>query len=147
MGFVKQSVIYNILSESDGENDKKFKNFIISSELLQIIPKAFAIKYKVLPLKEDTNTVTIATSDPYNIMIINQIADLFNNIKEIITIPYSETEIAEGINKYYESSNNIINIIEELEHDNTNYENVSSNVEDENPIVKLINVICDQINF
>lgn len=144
MGFLSESVVYDILSTSSNQNDEKIDIKKITPEdyLLAKIPKEFAIKFKVVPITETDTNVKIATNDPYNIVILDQIGEFFSG-KEVVAVPYSESQMIEAVDKFYKTSysQNIEEIIEELE---VNVHNITSNsdaTQESSPAVRLVNAL------
>ena len=88
MGFITESVVHDVLSESDQKIQNKIDitKINIPQELINKIPKEFALSNSILPINETDNQVTIASHDPYNIIIIDQLSSFFPNKEIIISV-------------------------------------------------------------
>ena len=149
MGFITEAQLLNALGVQARLETVELEQFSVSAEVLDKIPGSIARLYNILPLSFEAGTLIVATSDPFNFSIIDDLRFMFNcNIKaKIATRP----SIAEAIKKYYgsdvesvdeifsEISNNIPELIEEASRAD-NIEELSAQL----PIVKLINLILIQ---
>ena len=142
LNFVTDSVIHQIFENRNSEKDKvNLVDIIPDMELVNKIPTSFALEHKVLPISQVGNIIKVATSNPYDIVLIDQISNLFGG-KEIETIPYSEAELISAVDKFYKGNviADLSSILSELE---VNVDNVKNeDIHEQNtPIVKFINAI------
>lgn len=143
LNFITDSVVHEIFeSHQNKKNKVNLSDIIPDMELIKKIPPQFAIDHRVLPISADETKVTIATSDPYNVVLIDQISTLFDG-KDIETVPYSEAELMSAVDKFY--NGNVIadlsSILTELEINVNNFkQNNDINVKN-TPIVKFIDAL------
>lgn len=142
LNFVTDSVIHNIFENRNEDRSKiNLMDMYPDMELLNKIPIAFATEHKVIPISADDNKVVIATSNPYDIVLIDQLSIMFGG-KQIETIPYAETDLISAVDKFYKG--NIIadlsSILSELEVnvDNVKQEDIHK---DDTPTVKFVNAL------
>ncbi|MDD5745655.1 MAG: ATPase, T2SS/T4P/T4SS family [Candidatus Omnitrophica bacterium] len=118
-------------------------------EALHKIPGAIARLYHIVPIDFEYNTLTVATSDPLNFSILDDLRFMFNcNIKGKVATAKS---IAEAIKKYYGSEaesvdelfSEINQAIPDLSEGGEKIENIEA-MAAQLPIVKLINSILVQ---
>lgn len=149
MGFITEVQLLNALGIQAKLEIVDLEQLAIPTEVLDKIPGSIARLYNVLPLIFESGVLTIATADPFNFSIIDDLRFMFNyNIKTKIATRMS---IADAIKRYYgtdvesvdeifsEISNNIPELIEEAARAD-NIEEFSAQL----PIVKLINLILIQ---
>ena len=74
-------------------------SFQIKSEILEKVPAKFACHYKIMPVKFEGNTLTIAIEDPLDIDTLDNIS-LFLGFK-VEPVPASFSDISEAIKKHY----------------------------------------------
>ena len=100
LGFVdEESVFMPLLAGQLGVEFVNLRNINISREVIARIPAKFAIYYKVIPVEFQEDVLTVATSHPLDINIIDGIS-LIVPFK-IKTVLASEKDIAEAVRKYY----------------------------------------------
>lgn len=119
----------------------------ISDECLQIVSKEIAEKYKIMPFEISQNKLSVAMSDPLNIMAIDDLRIITR--KRIIPFIDTLSEIDKSIKKYYSKQDNVQTlheIEEELKIDYTKNKEEDLVLDDiENaPTVKLANSILVQ---
>ena len=66
MGFIRQNDLINVLEQQLDVEYIDLQQISLPKNLASVIPRAIAKKYNIVPLASDTNTVTIAISDPLN---------------------------------------------------------------------------------
>jgi type IV pilus assembly protein PilB len=140
MGFITESIVYQILSNDKNEEKVDLKKITLNENTVKKIPREFASTYKLIAIEENDVSVKIATNDPYNIIVLDQVSNFFNS-KEVTAIPYPESEILELLDKYYTSSysTNILDIISELEASNNSTDR--DHKSEASPIVRFVNAL------
>ncbi|MBF0479711.1 MAG: Flp pilus assembly complex ATPase component TadA [Candidatus Omnitrophica bacterium] len=100
LGFVdEQKVFFPILAEQCGIPYLDLNNFIIPRGVIEKIPAKLALHYKIIPVSLDKNHLVIATADPLNIQILDEIAaEADCPIKAVLS---TEKDILEAIRKFY----------------------------------------------
>jgi type IV pilus assembly protein PilB len=74
-------------------------NMKIPDEVISIIPRHLAKKYRVIPVFRDEGKIAVATSDPSDLNIIDSLTHLLH--AEIELRVASEQDIEAALNKYY----------------------------------------------
>jgi len=73
--------------------------YIIETELLKLIPEEVARTYQMITLAKIEQGLTVAVSDPFNIMAIDMLKSLIKT--DIYLVLATATEIIKAIDKYY----------------------------------------------
>jgi general secretion pathway protein E len=116
----------------------------IPQEVIKKLPTKFVNRYRVIPIRMDNNTLTIATSDPLELHTLDDIGLLLGCKIEVVLT--SEEEINQALQKYYgtgaQTVQEIISGIKEkkiIEQDKevTDLESLAH----EAPVIKLVNLI------
>ncbi|MCG2712446.1 MAG: Flp pilus assembly complex ATPase component TadA [Candidatus Omnitrophica bacterium] len=149
LGFITQEQLLKVLGVQAEMETVELNDFVIAQEVIEKVPGSIARLYNVMPLSFQANTLIIATDNPLNFSIFDDLRFMFNcNIKGKVASPES---IAEAIKKHYkqdaesvdelffEISQNIPELIEGAE----NVENIGETAS-RLPIIKLINMIFTQ---
>jgi type IV pilus assembly protein PilB len=73
--------------------------YIIDTELLKLIPEEVARTYQMIPLAKMEQGLTVAVSDPFNIMAVDMLKSLIKT--DIYLVLATSLEIIKAIDKYY----------------------------------------------
>ena len=78
-GFATESVIRDVLAGVLGYDTIDLSNVVIDGEVVKLVPKEIARRYRVLPLTWDAaaRRLTVATPDPFNVIALDQVRGLF----------------------------------------------------------------------
>lgn len=114
MGIVKEEDVFKALGVQAGMELIDLKKAEILKEVIQKVSPSIVKIYKVMPVKFENNTLTIAMSDPLNVNIPDDLRFMLGYpIKGVIA---EENDILEAIQKYYgESGESIEELLSEIE--------------------------------
>lgn len=88
----------------------------IAPEVLGEVTETMAQIYRSIPIKLDGNTLTIATCDPENLSVQDELRQFLG--REIRMVVATEREILKALDKYYATAkDSIVSIVDELESD------------------------------
>ncbi|MFH0811031.1 MAG: type IV-A pilus assembly ATPase PilB [Pseudomonadota bacterium] len=147
LGYVSEATLITFLSIQFGVPAVDPSKAKIDQMVIDAIPAEVARKYHVMPVGRQGATLTVATSDPTNIFVFDDIKFLTG--KNIIVNVASERAIKEAINRYYDNSDSFAEVMEGFKDEGIEYvqgnEEVaagdSKNEAEEAPVVKLVNLI------
>ncbi len=71
----------------------------LDSALQQIIPERIARQYRVVPISELGHTITVALSDPFNILALDDLKNITG--RDIDVTIATETDISQAIDNFY----------------------------------------------
>jgi type II secretory ATPase GspE/PulE/Tfp pilus assembly ATPase PilB-like protein len=148
MGFVSASTVSEIFGGDKKEDDFDLKTAIIDPNIIKKVPKSFANKYNLIPVKYSNKVVTVAMSDIFNIVALDRIKDFFPNDFKIETVYFSESDIIAAIDQYYGYELSIEGILKELEKSNAEEgDEVALKGDYTSPMVRLIDsILADAIH-
>ena len=148
LGYIKEPQLVNILSRYLSIPPVRILNLKISQEVLKLVPERIARDYQVLPISKIGSTLTLAMSNPLNVLVIedikkitrceiNPVIALFSEIKEAISNSYvpEPTESIEEIIKSQAAES--IKYIKDIKKETTQEEIIHSI--EEAPILKFTN--------
>ncbi|MFH1094151.1 MAG: ATPase, T2SS/T4P/T4SS family [Candidatus Omnitrophota bacterium] len=155
MGFITQKDLVIVLSQSMNIPPINLAKIKISSEVVQIIPRASAEKYQAIAVSKIGKVLTVAMVDPLNILAIDELKVLTNYELKIVIA--DEDKLKNAIKTYYESSANerMKGIIDDVKGMNmeiiedkgdeiiVNTQQIMKDVEDA-PIVKVTNMLLSE---
>jgi len=99
LGIISEEQLVVGFSKQLGIPHIKLRNYKLDPEIIKILPIKIIRKEKVIPLDKSGENLTIVTSDPLNVLLIDNLrARTGYNIQIIIATP---TEIEQTIDDYY----------------------------------------------
>ncbi|HDH97164.1 MAG TPA: type IV-A pilus assembly ATPase PilB [Proteobacteria bacterium] len=158
LGYIEESELTQLLAQQYGVPAVNLLEFELDPEIVQLIPREMAERYKVIPIQKTENSLIVAMADPSNIMAIDDLR--FRTGTNIEPVVATEEAILAAIEKYYggeetTASAEMEEILGELEEESIelieNEEDLDvsklEEMAEEAPVVKLVNLILtDAIN-
>lgn len=116
MGLVTDDQVALALAEQMSMQVVRISELEITPDVLELITEPMAQLYRVIPIKLDGNTFTLATCDPQNLAIQDELRTFLGyDIRLLIA---TEREIAKALEKYYASSTETFeSLVSDLEED------------------------------
>lgn len=143
MGFITQSTLGEVLTESTGIKSFDPKKSMLDPKLIKQVPKDISMRNKAVPVSLEGNVVKVAITDIYNIIAIDQIKRFFPLKLKIVPVYCPEANILEILDQYHGYETSISGILNEIE-TGTIEENGKLSGEIEgyvNPTVRLVDSI------
>lgn len=148
LGFIKEEELYPVLSEQLGIPYLKIKELAIDPHVIEKVPAKYALRYKLIPVKFEDNTLTVAVTDPLDIRTLDDLRLLLGcDVTGVLAV---EADINEAIRKHYgigaETIQEIIDTTERIEDISLSApkpEDLENIVEDAS-IIKFVNQILTQ---
>jgi len=145
MGFITESALGEVLTESTGIERFDPKSTIIDPALIKQVPKEVAVRFKAVPILLEDKSVYVAMTDIYNVLAIDRIQRYFPKNYKMSPVHCSETDLVEIINNYYDYELSIDGVLREMEAMMGNYDDLIriSGEQDGyiNPTVRLIDAL------
>jgi len=156
MGFVTDKDITEVIGKQMGVEFIDLEEYEIDPELARSVPEHLAQRYKVIPVAQRENTLTLAMVDPLNVIAIDDIR-LITGF-EIDPVIATEEAIISAINRQYgvtelaEVQETVKDIsatdygtleMEEVQEEEISLDKLKELV-DEAPIVRVVNMIISQ---
>ena len=152
LGHLKDYELTDFLSLQFGVPAINLHELSISDKVTELISSELANKHHILPINRIGSTLIIATSDPTDLSALDDIK--FITGYDIETTVASEKAIKEAIDRYYDSSSMLDDIISDFDdselevvqgEDEGDAANLHQEVEDA-PVIRLVNkIIIDSI--
>lgn len=112
LGFLTEEELMNALSEQKGIERVDLSSYIISPEIIELIPKKLAERYKVIPIAKDGNTLILGMVNPFDVETVD-IISRFTGLR-VKPVAIKEAEFEEAFAKYYGETKSIEELIDEL---------------------------------
>jgi type IV pilus assembly protein PilB len=144
LGFVTDSLVRDALSENTGQRSVDLSHIVINADSIKFVPQELARRYNVLPLsyERNTNTLTLAMSDTFNIVAIDQVLAVNGGNLNIQPLLASEAEIIKVIEQFYGFDLSIDGILQEIETGQIDFDSLQMNDDEySHPMVRLVNAL------
>ncbi len=153
MGLVSDEQVAQALAEQMGLQTVDLTEIKLPKETLSLVSDAMAQLYRVIPLQLANNTLVVATCDPQNLQIVDELRTFLGYDIEMVVA--TEHAVQQMLDKYYSSdTESVESIIRDLENDEELKKQASllsgdgpidlSEVEqlaDSQPVRKLLNMV------
>ncbi len=144
-GMISEIELLEVLEEQLGIPAVNLSEYKINREALKIVKEPVARRLKIMPLDMRGNRVIIATSDPLDINIIDEIRSI-TGAEPILAVTTSES-IQRSINSNYDVQEFVDKAIKEFNAQNVSIQNDETFEDDaitNSPIVRLVNTIFQE---
>ena len=138
LGFVTESALGEVISQTAGIEKFDVKSVVLDSDLVRKVPKDVAIKYKIVPVALKDDTITVAVHDVFDVIAIDKVKKYFPQGTIIDPIFCSEVDILDIIDQYYEYEMSIDGILKEIENTTQGIESEVTGEDFRNPVVRLV---------
>ncbi|HAU29213.1 MAG TPA: secretion system protein E [Rhodospirillaceae bacterium] len=141
LGFITENALAATLSESSGLERFDFRHSVLDADIVKIIPRQIAERYKILPVALTEREVRLAMADVFNVLAIDQARRYFPKGIEIIPLVASDTELADAIDTYYGYEMSIDGLLREIEKGDAASAVMTGEEGFVNPTVRLVNAL------
>lgn len=149
---IKEDDLTGFLSEELGIPTLNLSALRIPKEIIKLVPKKIIDRYQILPLSKIQKFLTIATSDPFEILYRDDLREITKC--EVAIVLVSPKMLAQIIENYYAESANMETVLEGLDDEDVEVVRQGENKEDDGgfgksgaedaPIVRMVNLILDE---
>lgn len=144
---ISEPDLTSFLSKQYGVPSINLTEFEVDSAVIKTIPVEIAHKYQIIPVNRAGSTLIIAMSDPSNIFAIDDIKFMTGYNVEVVVA--SEIAIKASIDKYYDQSASLADVMSDLEMEDVEVIGDEEDVDissleratEDAPVVKLVNLI------
>jgi len=146
-GFISEPELTAFLSKQYSVPSINLAEFEIDQAVVKLLPVEVVQKYQAIPVNRSGSTLILAMSDPSNIFAIDDIKFMTGYNVEVVVA--SDTGIKSAIDKYYDQSASLADIMGDLDmedleviadHEEVDVTSLERATEDA-PVVKLVNMI------
>ena len=143
-GFATEGVIRDVLAGVLGYDSVDLSKVLIDGEVVRRVPRDIARRYRVLALTCEAapRRITIATTDPFNVVAMDQVRALFGPETEIRAVLAGEVEIDKAIEQFYGHELSVDGILQEIETGEIDPRSLEvASDEYSQPVVRLVNAL------
>lgn len=152
MNMVTEEQVAQALAEQQGLQVVAVSDLTIPKEVLEHLTEPMANLYRVIPLSFRNDVLTIATADPQNISVMDELRNFLGyQIRPVVTTP-KEIEVA--LERYYatDDGDSVESLIEDMKNDKKFMEELEESMNGEDltsaeslaesaPVRKLLNMV------
>lgn len=144
---ISEPDLTSFLSKQYGVPSINLADFEVDQAVIKIIPAEISQKYQIIPVNRAGSTLIVAMSDPSNIFAIDDIKFMTGYNVEVVVA--SETAIKTSIDKYYDQSASLADVMSDLDMEDLEVIGDEEEVDissleratEDAPVVKLVNLI------
>ena len=116
LNMLSEEQIIQALAEQMGMQVVELGDTVIPHEVINRMTESMAQLYRAIPIHFEGNRLTVATCDPQNITIQDELRSLLGH--EIKVVIAGETDVKKALEKYYDAEKETVDrIIDEIEDD------------------------------
>ena len=144
LGFVSEAIIRDTLGESLGQESVDLAKTVVDVDAISLIPREVARRYRVLPISYDkkSNILTVAMSDTFNIVALDQISAMIGGGVEIESLLAAEADIEGAIDQFYGYELTVDGIINEIDTGEIDYQSLEAQTDEySQPLVRLVDAL------
>jgi len=144
LGFATEAIIRDVIGGVIGQESVNLERAVADSEAVALIPKDMARRLHVLPLtfNNDSHSLTIAMTDTFNVVALDQISVQVGRDIELIPVLAGEAEIEKSIDQFYGFVLSVDGILNEIETGEIDYQSLDSESDEySQPVVRLVNAL------
>ena len=144
LGFATEAVIRDVLGGALGYDAVDLSRVVVDSDVVQLISKDVARRYNILALTldDDARVLTVAMSDPFNVIALDQVRSLLGGDIEIKALLAGSGEIDDAIDQVYGYELSVDGILQEIETGEIDYQSLEGETDEySQPVVRLVNAL------
>jgi len=144
LGFVTSDALTHLLAESSGYEEFDPSVAMLDPDALALMPKELATKYQVLAVSLNEKTAVVAMADPYDVVALDKLRQIFPNHIRIEPQLCSPSILLETIDHAYGYASSVDGIIKELAGEGVAaaaFEELTEDTGYSHPIVRLVNAL------
>jgi type IV pilus assembly protein PilB len=142
LGFATEKQVAEALAEALGLVLVDLGRVVVVPDHVRLLPRNVAERSGVLVLERDGNRLKVATSDPTNIVALDDVK-LYTKATDIEVVVATESQVREQLGRAWSLSedSDVSTLFESLGEDDDLNEDLSASGTDSAPIVRLVDVI------
>jgi len=144
LGFATEAVIRDVLGGALGYDSVDLSKVVVDSDVVQLIPKHVARRYHMLALTfdEQRGSLTVAMSDPFNVIALDQVRALLGGDVEVRPMLAGQAELDKAIDQFYGFELSVDGILQEIETGEIDYASLEAESDEySQPVVRLVNAL------
>ncbi len=145
LDYIDEKTIIDVLADQLGIKEVTLEDIQFDKPLKDILPERLARKFKVVPVDFKDSEIVVATNDPTNIFVLDEIARVTK--KEIIPAIITKDNLFKALEKIYGTEDRLYTIVNDVEKkilDLGSDEDIAKSVAEDSSVVNLVNGIISK---
>ncbi len=147
LGFISQSDIAMVLAESMDLPFIDLTDYLVDPEVIKLVPESTAKKYRAVPLFKIGNSLTVAMSDPEDVVALDEIRAK-SKISTVEPVVSTLDMIQKMIDQYYGAFGSAEELVKGLTKEKMEEGSKTviglAEIAEETPVIKLVNLMIMQ---
>lgn len=102
LGYVSRGNVKRALAKNADIDFISLKEINIPEDILKLVPKAFVLRHKVLPLGINNSTLQVAMLDPFDVLVIDELQSLTGYVIRVVTA--TDDDLNQALDCFYYTS-------------------------------------------
>lgn len=149
-GYIDEQKLLDVISAQIDVQRVILENLTLDPAIVKLVPQEMARSYKVIPIYERDNVLTVAMADPSNLRTLDHIK--FKTGRDVEPMLATEKEVVAALDRVYVSTGpNLQEMFAGLTGDDKELELVKTQVEEETladeegrQVVKIVNILINE---
>lgn len=102
LGYASRENVKRALAKNADIDFVSLKEIKVPEAILKLVPKAFVLRHKVLPLGINNSTLQVAMSDPFDVLVIDELQSLSGYVVQVVTA--TDEDLHQALDSFYYTS-------------------------------------------
>src|SRR3989338_2007791 len=102
LGYASRENVKRALAKNADIDFISLKEIKIPEDILKLVPKAFVLRHKVLPLGINNSTLRVAMADPFDALVIDELQSLTGYVVQVVTA--TDEDLHQALDSFYYTS-------------------------------------------
>ena len=102
LGYASRENVKRALAKNADIDFISLKEIKIPEDILKLVPKAFVLRHKVLPLGINNSTLRVAMADPFDVLVIDELQSLTGYVVQVVTA--TDEDLHQALDSFYYTS-------------------------------------------
>ncbi len=145
LDYIDEKTIIDVLSEQLGIDKITTDDIHFEKPLKDILPEKLARKFKVVPVDYTDNEIVVATNDPTNLFMLDEIGRITR--KDIIPAIITKDDLFNALEKIYGTEDKLYKIVSDVENkivELGSNEEITKSVAEDSSVVMLVDGIISK---
>lgn len=148
LGIINEQALIKAISDQMGVQYVSLKKYNVDPQVLELVPRDFAMAHRVFPLFKIENKITVGMVNPLDVIAIDRLSQMTG--LQVEPVVCHEEDVESAIETHYQGSSSFKDAeqhfdINEEEAEGDEHDEFSLRLQaEEGPVIKLVNMILSQ---
>lgn len=152
LGMIKESDMISFFEQQMRIPYVNLNSYIVDAKVLSLIPEVFAKAHHVIPLFKAGEIITVAMTDPLDVVVLDELRTITKCIIEPVLT--TETDIKKAFGQYFAAGASIDEVIKKIDNEEIEEQKIKEEDDlspekmrqaaEQAPVIKLVNLIISE---